>query len=366
MSNRLSVEQGLILDSIPRLGCATLQRLLDGRPPQYLFEADDAALAELGMSDKQRQSLRNPPMMRIERCLEWLEASEHYLYSFFDSDYPEPLKHIASPPLLLFAKGRPELMTRPQLAVVGSRHASWSGQKQAERFASELAQQGLSITSGLALGIDAAAHLGALNARSDGTIAVVATGLDLVYPKRHLKLAHRIAEQGLILSEFWPGVSAKAQHFPRRNRIISGLSLGVLVVEASLPSGSLLTANYAAEQGREVFAIPGSIDDPLRAGCHKLIQEGAKLVADPVDIVEELLDFSPIEEQVSTNPDLEDNKALPNAGLLDSVGYEVTPIDQVVAHSQRPVDEVLAQLVELEIRGVVAAVPGGYVRLRRN
>ncbi|MDO6685464.1 MULTISPECIES: DNA-processing protein DprA [unclassified Agarivorans] len=363
----LSVVQYLLLAGVPRFSVQRLQAALSHCSIDQLLSADETQLQAWQFSPQQISALRQPNRARINLALAWLEQSDCHLIGCFDALYPECLRNIQRPPLLLFVRGNPALLAQPQLAMVGSRHAGLSGLNHAKDFAQQLAQQGLTITSGMALGIDAAAHKGALLARPDATIAVVATGLDRVYPKRHQQLAHEIVQQGAIVSEFWPGTAAKANHFPRRNRIISGLSQAVLVVQAGLPSGSLLTANYAAEQGRDVFAVPGSIDDPLHAGCHHLIQQGAKLVTSPVDIMEELGGFggqSPL-----ALPAVEQNiqeQDLPYRQLLDNVSYETTSIDELVLSTQQPVDAVLAQLTELEILGVVAVVPGGYVKLRRN
>ena len=223
----------------------------------------------------------------LEDTLAWLAQANNHLVTLADADYPKALLEIADPPPLLYAKGNLALLNKLSIAIVGSRNASVQGEKNAEAFAQGLAEHGLCIVSGLALGIDGAAHRGALKAKGD-TIAVVGTGLDMVYPAQHRDLAHQIASSGLIISEFPLGTLSKPQNFPRRNRLISGLSLGCLVVEANLKSGSQITARLSAEQGREVFAIPGSIHSPLAKGCHQLIKQGAKLVDSLQDIVEEL------------------------------------------------------------------------------
>ena len=223
----------------------------------------------------------------LQDTLTWLAQANNHLVTLADADYPKALLEIADPPPLLYAKGNLALLNKLSIAIVGSRNASVQGEKNAEAFAQGLAEHGLCIVSGLALGIDGAAHRGALKAKGD-TIAVVGTGLDMVYPAQHRDLAHQIASSGLIISEFPLGTLSKPQNFPRRNRLISGLSLGCLVVEANLKSGSQITARLSAEQGREVFAIPGSIHSPLAKGCHQLIKQGAKLVDCLQDIVEEL------------------------------------------------------------------------------
>jgi DNA processing protein len=223
----------------------------------------------------------------LQDTLNWLAKANNHIVTLADPDYPKALLEIADPPPLLYAKGNIALLNKLSIAIVGSRNASVQGEKNAEAFAQGLAEHGLCIVSGLALGIDGAAHRGALKAKGD-TIAVVGTGLDMVYPAQHRDLAHQIASSGLIISEFPLGTLSKPQNFPRRNRLISGLSLGCLVVEANLKSGSQITARLSAEQGREVFAIPGSIHSPLAKGCHQLIKQGAKLVDSLQDIVEEL------------------------------------------------------------------------------
>ena len=223
----------------------------------------------------------------LKDTLTWLAQANNHIVTLADPDYPKALLEIADPPPLLYAKGNIALLNKLSIAIVGSRNASVQGEKNAEAFAQGLAVHGLCIVSGLALGIDGAAHRGALKAKGD-TIAVVGTGLDMVYPAQHRDLAHQIASSGLIISEFPLGTLSKPQNFPRRNRLISGLSLGCLVVEANLKSGSQITARLSAEQGREVFAIPGSIHSPLAKGCHQLIKQGAKLVDSLQDIIEEL------------------------------------------------------------------------------
>src|SRR4030095_2778803 len=231
--------------------------------------------------------LAPPAQETLARTLAWLAEPGHEIVAWDDTDYPRALLELGYPPPVLFFVGRRELLNRPALAIVGSRNATAQGLDNARNFAHALADAGLTIISGLALGVDAAAHEGALLG-TGSTLAVVGTGLDRVYPARHRELAHRIANDGGLLSEFPPGTPPREHNFPRRNRLISGLAKGVLVVEAAQKSGSLITARYAGEQGREVFAIPGSIHSPLAKGCHKLIRDGAKLVETAQDILEEL------------------------------------------------------------------------------
>ena len=219
--------------------------------------------------------------------MRWLSLENNFLVTLADSHYPKALLEINDPPPVLYAKGKLGLLNQPSIAIVGSRNATTQGKENAEAFAKGLSSYGLCIVSGLALGIDGAAHRGALQANGS-TIAVAATGLDIVYPSKHLDLAHQIAKHGLLISEFSLGETSKPENFPRRNRLISGLSLGCLVVEASLQSGSQITARLSTEQGREVFVIPGSIHSPTSKGCHQLIKQGAKLVDNLQDIIEDL------------------------------------------------------------------------------
>ncbi|CAG8999805.1 MAG: hypothetical protein CENE_01784 [Candidatus Celerinatantimonas neptuna] len=355
----------LRLVAVPGLGPVKIQQLLEFSDIGAIGSADAAELRKMGLTDSQVLSFLNG-CSALERAVFWLERSpQHHILGRQDPDYPVLLNKIASAPPVLFVKGDPALLHLPQIAVVGSRHASYVALEQTRRFACELCEAGLTVTSGLALGIDAAAHQGAL--LKGNTIAVMGTGPDSIYPARHRRLAEQICEQGALVSEFFPGTAPKAQHFPRRNRLISGLSIGVLISEAARKSGSLITAKYALEQNREIFAIPGNIDNPLTEGPHLLIQQGAKLVTNLADILEELAPFMPdILDKVGLDLDNSHHQRLPTGGLLDNVGYEMTTVDQVVERSLLPVNEVIRQLIELEISGEVAAVSGGYVRLRRN
>ena len=264
---------------------------------------------------------------------------------------------------MLFVTGNPEVLLNSQIAIVGSRNPSTSGKQIAETFAASLSTQGFVITSGLALGIDAASHQGALQAQGI-TIAVAGTGPDRVYPARHRYLAAEIVKQGAMISEFPPGTPAKAGHFPQRNRIISGLSIGLLVVEAAKQSGSLITARTALEQSREVFAIPGSIQNPLARGCNALIREGAKLVETTQDIVEELGQFYVRPDSVDVNPEnpVFDQEHLL---LLNNVLYSPTPIDSLVKATGKPVEIISSMLLVLELKGFVSAESGGcYSRIK--
>jgi len=315
------------------------------------------------------QALLTPNWDLIEQDLAWFSEPDRHIVTIQDSRYPSLLKEITDPPSILFVQGDVALLSAWQLAVVGSRNPSPSGRDNAFEFSRFLAQGGMTITSGLAMGIDAAAHQGALTAQGK-TIAVIGTGLDRVYPAKHRDLAHNIVQQGAIVSEFAMGTSPRAENFPRRNRLISGLSLGTLVVEAATRSGSLITARMALEQGREVFAIPGSIHNPLARGCHQLIREGAKLVETAEDIVEELgalasFDIMSDEQEVLTD---NGSQALDSDYqlLFACLGYDPIEIDSLVAQSGLTAETVSSMLLLLELDGQVASLSGGrYVRVGR-
>ncbi|HSI22328.1 MAG TPA: DNA-processing protein DprA [Methylophilaceae bacterium] len=293
----------------------------------------------------------------VAPALAWLERPGNHLVTLADAHYPRVLLEIPDPPPLLYCKGRVELLNTPTIAVVGSRNATLQGEKTAEAFSQALSESGYCIVSGMALGIDGAAHRGALQGRGS-TIAAVGTGLDIVYPAKHRQLAHEIAEKGLIISEFPLGTPSMAQNFPRRNRIISGLARGCLVVEANLQSGSLITARLAAEQGREVFAIPGSIHSPVAKGCHQLIKQGAKLVDSIHDILEELGGMPLLEITKDAKP------APPEDPLLEKMGYDPVTMDGLIERSGLTSESLSSMLLVLELEGKVASLPGGrYQRL---
>lgn len=291
----------------------------------------------------------------------WLAQPHCHLLTWADPDYPPLLRELPDAPVALYVHGDRSLLAQPQLAIVGSRNPTPAGRENAAAFAKSLAGTGLVITSGLALGIDGAAHRGALEAGR--TIAVAGTGLDRVYPPRHRELAHAIVESGAVVSEFPLGTSPRPENFPVRNRIISGLSLGVLVVEAAQQSGSLITARLAVEQGREVFAIPGSIHAPQARGCHALIRQGAKLVETANDILEELAPLAALATPTAheSAPTLSHEEA----EFLTHLGYDSVHADVIVERSGLTPDRVSSMLLTLELRGLIAAGPGGtYQRLR--
>jgi len=294
-------------------------------------------------------------------ALDWLAQPGRHLLTWTDADYPPLLRQIPDPPLALYVLGDRTALSRPQLAIVGSRNASAAGRENAHAFARHLAGAGLVVTSGLALGIDGAAHRGALAAANGMTVAVAATGLDRVYPGRHKELAHEIVARGALVSEFPLGTPPLAENFPVRNRLISGLSLGVLVVEAAVGSGSLITARLATDQGREVFAIPGSIHSPLSRGCHALIRQGAKLVETANDVLEELGALARVARAARPLPaDLPDAQRQ----LLEHLGHDPASVDQLVERSGLTAEAVSSMLVQLELQGLVEAGAGGrYQRI---
>ena len=364
----------LRLKLTPGVGDATARKLLAafGLPPA-LFAQPRAALAAVVGPALAEQLLAEPEGWRelCEQTLLWLEGgARRQLLTLGDPDYPAGLLQIEDPPLLLHLEGDPAALRQPlRLAMVGSRNPTAQGADHARQFARALAEAGACIISGLALGIDGAAHEGALEAGGH-TVAVVGTGLDLVYPKKHQALARRIAVQGALLSEYLLGTPPLAPNFPKRNRIISGLSQGVLVVEAALQSGSLITARQAAEQGREVFAIPGSIHSPQSRGCHALIRQGAKLVESAQDILEELQGqwaATAQEGAADAAPDPQGDAAggpLPDDALLRALGFEPCGLDALQARCGLDLPTLQARLLELEFDGWVARLPGGLYQRR--
>jgi DNA processing protein len=383
MSDRDDLAAWLQLMLTDGVGTVTARDLLSrfGLPSDILsagFSAlqkcvpEKIALALAGKPDTAMQ-------LQIEKTLAWAAEPGNHVLTLADANYPQALLSIADPPPLLYAKGRTELLSRPGVAIVGSRNATAQGMQNAERFAQTLSNAGLCVISGLALGIDAAAHAGACSASPEhgSTIAITGTGLDLVYPAKHRALAHRIAEHGCLLSEYPIGTAAIAANFPRRNRLISGMSLGVLVVEAALQSGSLITARSALEQGREVFAIPGSIHSPLSKGCHQLIRQGAKLVESAQDVLEELQlhASTPIAQQPATtstyssqNTDVKMQR--PSTGVpaavdehvrqvMQAAGHDPTSVDQLAERTGLAASEIQATLLLLELDGSVERMSDG-------
>jgi DNA processing protein len=303
----------------------------------------------------------------VTAALEWASIAGRFIVTLADETYPKALLEIPDPPALLYAVGRIDLLQRTSLAVVGSRNATAQGEQNAENFAKALSETGLTIVSGLAMGIDAAAHRGGL-AGSGSTVAVLGTGVDVIYPRRNAELAAQIAERGLLVSEFPLGTAPAAYNFPRRNRLISGLSRGCLVVEAAAASGSLITARAAADQGREVFAIPGSIHSPLSKGCHGLIKSGAKLVESAEDVLAELSGFRQSGSASTTARRLPGaSRSTPDSALLALMGHDPVDVDSLCTRAGMSAEQVSSELLRLEIDGHVAALPGGlYQRLEKG
>ncbi|MBC8007639.1 MAG: DNA-protecting protein DprA [Prolixibacteraceae bacterium] len=328
--------------------------------PEAICAADRATLARTVADDVAAAIGRGPDPERLDTTLRWLEDPANQVVTFADDAYPRLLLEITDPPPLLYVKGNTALLNHAALAVVGSRNATQQGRSNAEAFSRELSEAGFTIISGLALGIDAAAHSGGL-AAAGASLAVVGTGLDIVYPARNRDLAHQLAEKGALISEFALGTPALAGNFPRRNRLISGLSRGCLVVEAALKSGSLITARYAMEQGREVFAVPGSIHSPLSKGCHLLIKQGAKLAESSQDILEEL--GASVHDRGTTTA--ADDIFAPDHPMLAALGFDPLDLDTLCQRSGLTPDSASAMLLTLELEGVVGRLPGGkFQRVR--
>ena len=355
----------LQLTLTPGLGASVIRKLLRqfGLPQAVIARKHElaaftapGALEALHSEEVQAQ---------VARALRWVGEPGNFIVTLADELYPRALLEIADPPSLLYGRGRIELLQRNCLAIVGSRNASAQGETNAESFAKALSNAGLTIVSGLAVGIDAAAHRGGIEG-AGSTIAVLGTGIDVLYPKRNLDLASRIAAQGLLLSEFPLGTGPAAGNFPRRNRLISGLAQGCLVIEAALVSGSLITARTAAEQGRDVFAVPGSIHSPLSKGCHALIKSGAKLVESAEDVLTELSGFR-ASGYASTTADEAVAAPAGASGLLAHMGHDPVDVDSLCARAGMSAEQVASELLRLELEGRVAALPGGlYQRLEKR
>lgn len=361
MADAVDWADWLRLEQTAGVGAETARRLLAafGLPPQ-IFAAPYAALIQV-VSEKIATALSSAPGPALQRQIEltadWCARPGNQLLTLADAAYPRALLEIPDPPVLIYLKGRTALLEAPTIAVVGSRNATTQGIRNAEQFSEALSCAGLTISSGLAAGIDAAAHTGALRG-AGATVAVIGTGADIVYPARNRSLAHLIADGGCILSEYALGMPAVASNFPRRNRLISGLAKGVLVVEAAAQSGSLITARMAAEQGREVFAIPGSIHAPLSKGCHQLIKQGAKLVETAQDILDELqFSAAAVRSAVAGAQPAE-----PGQGLLALLGYDPLHPDALAQRSGLDAASLSAQLLELELAGRIETLAGGLLR----
>ena len=373
----------LCLARLPGLGrkrrLTLLQQFDD---PLELLATTEAVWQAAALPQKTREALRawqaqdtaHPLLIALKQIQASCQALSIEMVTWGDHDYPEPLRHIHDAPLVLYLQGDRRLLVRPQIGLVGSRNATPTGLQLAHEFAADLSERGYLVTSGLALGIDGAAHRGALDAGYP-TLAVVGTGVDVDYPRQHRSLSEQIRRQGLLVSDLPPGTPARAAHFPQRNRLISGLSRGVLVVEASLRSGSLTTARLALEQGREVFAVPGSVRNPQAQGCHRLIRQGAALVETVADIEEELggwqVASSPVPSPSPASVESDAGGSVAEADLpareiavLQALGYDPQSTDTLCEATGLAADQLLQSLLMLEMQGLVASVPGGYQRLR--
>lgn len=374
--NEHQLKQWLVLHHASGFGPATLQSLLEQQidPLDLLGPQQKTLFAHIKLSDKTRHDLVDPDWEAIDRDLQWASQNHCHIIPLTSSGYPAQLRQISDPPVLLYIQGDPELLHYPQLAMVGSRNPSHGGRETAYEFARHLSQAGLIISSGMAGGIDTESHRGAL-AGSGLTVAVTGTGLDIVYPAKNRSLAQQIVADGTLVSEYPTGTRPLAHNFPRRNRIISGLSTGTLVVEAALQSGSLITAKQAMEQGREVFAIPGSIHNPLAKGCHHLIRQGAKLVETGNDVLQELApvigQWQPVKSQPTVKNAQQDNNltgeqspgvSAEQQQLLNCMAFEPLSIDTLVQRSQLTPEAISSMLVELELSGLVTSSGGLYSR----
>ncbi len=374
----MAMEAWLILLRAPGLGPAALRKQVDQHgTAERALQNLRSNKASIDLCEETRRWLDAPDRRAIDSDLDWLGGPNHHLLGWDGPDYPSLLREIPGAPAALFVDGDPNMLWLPQVAIVGSRSASESGLAITRRFSRALAMAGFAITSGMADGIDAAAHRAALEVDRP-TLAVLGTGPDLVYPRKHRDLAADISARGALISEFPPGTPGKAEHFPRRNRIISGLALGTLVVEASLKSGSLITARYATEQGREVFAIPGSINSPVARGCHQLIRDGARLTETVDEIISELSGLAAAlgdrlrlrlqgEDEVCIEADVGMTRHQHDPDyrrLLDALGHDEVDLDTLGDRTGLAAAALSSMLLLLELEGEISCARGGkYVRL---
>lgn len=352
MTEPESLAAWLRLTLIAGIGGETQRKLLAAFGlPEAIFDAGRGAVRGV-IGDKRAALLFDTDnQAAVSAALEWSDAVEQHIVTLADPEYPQSLLEIPDPPALIYVRGRLDLLNRPALSIVGSRNATPQGIQNAERFAAAFVDAGLTVASGLALGIDGAAHRGALAANGN-TVAFIGTGIDRIYPARNRDLALEIGARGAIISEFPLATPVSAANFPRRNRLISGFSRGVLVIEAAVESGSLITARLAAEQGREVFAIPGSIHSPQSRGCHKLIKQGAKLVETAQDVLEELRWGTP-KQTATANAENTGNE------LLSAMGFDPCGLDELAGRCGLTADTLSVMLLHLELDGRVASLPGG-------
>lgn len=379
MTDEAETRAWLSLLRTPAVGPASIRQALQRvGSARGVLENPDPVCRELGLPAASRDWLRAPNEKLVDADLAWLARPGRRLLRCDEADFPPQLEHIDQPPAALFVVGDAGLLLRPQVAIVGSRSASAQGLADAREFARQFVQAGITVTSGMADGIDGAAHTSAMDSVGSGgsTIAALGTGADVVYPRKHRELAARIATYGALVSEFPPGTAARSEHFPRRNRIIAGLSLACVVIEAGLRSGSLITARLAAEQGREVFVVPGSIHNPLKHGCHRLIRDGARLVEEPSEVIEAIGEAARalgadllVRLQDSEDPSAASEPALhavdPDyARLLAALGHDAATLDELIERTTLKPAELSSMLLLLELDGQVASVPGGrYQRI---
>lgn len=358
----LDVASWLALAKAPGIGPVRFQRLMDRfeTPAQVFLAAKDGDIPAGFCSDVTLRYLRNPDWAPIEQELRWQEQPQHRVLLLNQSNYPALLRHISDPPPVLYCCGDQDVLDKLQLAMVGSRNPTPTGKENAFRVAKSLSELGMIITSGLAIGIDGQAHCGALAARQ-ATIAVLANGLDSIYPAVHKNLAAQIvALGGALVSEHGLGEKPVRQAFPRRNRILSGLAVGTLVVEATLRSGSLITAEHALNQGREVFAMPGAVNNPLSRGCHKLIRQGGKLVETVEHILEEfVVDLGGPRDLMSEQRNPRPNNKSEYNEMLKYLGFDPVSVDLVIERCGKPAEWVTSQLLAMELQGLVMSLPGG-------
>ncbi|MCB2261932.1 MAG: DNA-processing protein DprA [Candidatus Thiosymbion ectosymbiont of Robbea hypermnestra] len=353
----------LILARVPGIGPRLAGRLVEHfGDPLRVLAAGRAELQAIGLKPKLVDTLLNSPEAAADADLAWAEGEGVWILTRDDPRYPPRLAQVSAPPILLFVRGDPEILADPMLAIVGSRNPTPTGRETTKGLARYLAACGLTIVSGLAIGIDAAAHTGSLE--EGRTVAVLGTGPDRVYPAAHRDLARRIAKNGALVTEYPPGTAPLGRNFPRRNRLISGLSLGTLVTEAAPKSGSLITARYAVEQGREVFAVPGSIHNPLARGCHALIRDGAKLVESAADILEELAPLlgplvTEAAEPAGSGPRDSEELDADYRRLLENLGHDPVSPDELTRRTGLSAQNIASMLLLLELQGHVSPCPGG-------
>lgn len=368
MTSDINLESLLILSRTPGIGGKHFRSMLKRfAAPADVLRAQSGQLREIGLPAHAIQFLHNPDRDLIKNDLKWLCEPKHAIISLFDQNYPARLRTLQDAPPILFVKGNRALLNDPQIAIVGSRNPTVGGKKIAYDFANKLARAGILIVSGLARGIDSFAHRGALDAKAP-TVSVIATGPDIIYPAQNKEMAQTIADVGAIVSEFPCGTPPLPTNFPQRNRIISGLSLGVIVVEAGPRSGSLITARLANEQGREVFAIPGSIRNPLSKGCHHLIRSGATLVESSLDVLTEIkscIDPQALSSATTANATSEVEPATSELDashlrLLEQMGYDPVTADTLAERTDTPIEEVASMLLMLELENYVSSSGGGF------